>query len=1232
MSSLHPSRPRLLAVAALVLALVAAVAAPAPAQTTAPPGPDARERGNGELVFQDAGRRMVAIAPTAGATPRVVQGNGELWPRGRPDVSPDGTQLLFQDPGDRVVRAPMAGGGDMEVLAPSYERYETSPVWRPDGAAFAYVRKVGGGSSSVDQEVVIRSGPGFWAEDTVALPPGGGTRRISFAPDGTHVAFDAHDPTSSDPASRYVGVLDLSTGEARTLWQPTRDGVYDLPDVSYDGTRVAFRSAENGGGQLICTVPFAGGDEHCVAGPDLGGVPPDGGTLGMPAWSPDGARIAFIRAFERDGIPLHDISSVPADGGDRTVHFFSGDSSAPYDDALEWAPAPAPVGGRIYLMRTSSGERQVISVLPDGTDMRVHTEGASPALSADGSLLAVVSKRDRPEGDVYVMTPGGRGVKRLTDDTATESDLAVSPDGRYVAFTRNDGPSSDVLIADVQTGAVRPLFTTSARREDPAFAPDGEHIAYATGFNEIHMARLDGSEDRLVTTGYSPAFTPDGGRMVVVRFTGSFDQLWVADVATGDAEQLTYDARDSYLPTVSPDGSTVAYSTTSGLSRVKLDGTADMAVSTEGFDAWWAPEPPAPSVTVADVRATEDEGDVTLTARLARAADADVTVRLRTVAGGDASVPGDHDALDTTVTIPAGEVSGTAALRLHEDALDEPDETIAVAVTATGATVTHATATVTIADDDPEPAMSLDDLVVDEGDIGDRTAELTVRLDAASGRTVRARVRSEDRTATAGVDYAAVDAAVTFAPGERTRTVPVTLHGDTVAEGAETVALVLSEIEHATAPAGPGTLTLREDDVAGKAPETAITRPPAPFVASATPSTGFIGSVPGGAFECRTDGGAWAPCTSPHRTRALADGPHIVAVRALDGALADPTPATAAFTVDTEAPETTVAAGPARLTAQRRPVFTLRASEPVARFDCRMDDGAWTGCETPWTSPALADGAHVFEARAVDRAGSADATPARHAFTVDATPPETTWTEAAAQAAGTGVVALRAGADGGVALALAPNAASATLPVACPADAPEPCGGELTLEQDVATAATRTRTTRAATAAATRAAVLGRARYRVAPGRQEAVAVPVPEGVRWQAERRGAVALRLRVRGEDGTTLALPLRLQAPAGPRLLQAGLTVPVRGGVAALRVACPRGRATCALRVGLRHGARVLGTSRVIARAGRTATARVRLGVAARRSVRTARRLLVTATVRRAPAPTRAVRLTLTTRGTR
>lgn len=97
------------------------------------------------------------------------------------------------------------------------------------------------------------------------------------------------------------------------------------------------------------------------------------------------------------------------------------------------------------------------------------------------------------------------------------------------------------------------------------------------------------------------------------------------------------------------------------------------------------------------------------------------------------------------------------------------------------------------------------------------------------------------------------------------------------------------------------TLTINLDKTA---PETSIGSGPSTPTRSASASFGFSSPEAGATFECKLDGGAFAPCTSPKGYSALKDGKHTFSVRAVDTAgNTDSTPATRAFTVDTTAPK-----------------------------------------------------------------------------------------------------------------------------------------------------------------------------------------------------------------------------------------------------------------------------------------------------------------------------------------
>ena len=150
----------------------------------------------------------------------------------------------------------------------------------------------------------------------------------------------------------------------------------------------------------------------------------------------------------------------------------------------------------------------------------------------------------------------------------------------------------------------------------------------------------------------------------------------------------------------------------------------------------------------------------------------------------------------------------------------------------------------------------------------------------------------------------------------------------------------------------------------------------------------FSSNESASSFECKLDTGDWAPCTSPKGATGLSDGSHTLQARAIDAAgIVDTTPASVTWTVDTIAPQTTIDSGAAGASAATSASFGFSADDPAARFECRLDGGAWEACSSPAVLTGLPAGPHKFEVRAVDALQNADPTPASRDFTVTAGKP-----------------------------------------------------------------------------------------------------------------------------------------------------------------------------------------------------------------------------------------------------
>ena len=143
-------------------------------------------------------------------------------------------------------------------------------------------------------------------------------------------------------------------------------------------------------------------------------------------------------------------------------------------------------------------------------------------------------------------------------------------------------------------------------------------------------------------------------------------------------------------------------------------------------------------------------------------------------------------------------------------------------------------------------------------------------------------------------------------------------------------------------------------------------------------------------FECSLDGEAFTECESPTDPAytGLSQGEHTLAVRAIDGeGNVDPTPATYTWTIDTAAPDTTIAAGPESGTASTDATFVFSGTDTHSavgdlRFRCSLDGASFVACTSPKPYTGLSTGPHSLAVRAVDEAGNIDPSAATHAWTI----------------------------------------------------------------------------------------------------------------------------------------------------------------------------------------------------------------------------------------------------------
>ncbi len=180
--------------------------------------------------------------------------------------------------------------------------------------------------------------------------------------------------------------------------------------------------------------------------------------------------------------------------------------------------------------------------------------------------------------------------------------------------------------------------------------------------------------------------------------------------------------------------------------------------------------------------------------------------------------------------------------------------------------------------------------------------------------------------------------------------------------------------------AGNGLITITYE-IDSNPPETSFDSGPDGLTSDRTPTFTFSASETESTFAC-FDEFVFGACSGPgasHTTEKLADGPHTVAVTAVDAAgNPDPTPAIRTFTVDATAPEVTITEAPRSKIKTTRRMARVEVSfrpEAGAKFKCRLDSSEFERCDSPYRVKARARSGngrkHSISVRAKDAAGNA---------------------------------------------------------------------------------------------------------------------------------------------------------------------------------------------------------------------------------------------------------------------
>lgn len=362
-------------------------------------------------------------------------------------MSPDGTRIAYvvrrmsvetNEYRSAIWMAPADGSGEAMQFT-SGARQDAAPRWSPDGRWLAFL------SDRASEKKEGRKPP----KQLFVVPAAGGEARQltaladdcsepAWSPRGDALAIVVKDAESTPPEAGAPKVYDRIRYKSdegghfdlrrKHIWivcldgtPPRRitDGDWDdsAPAFSPDGARIAFVSNRTGERDLntvadVWTVAVDGsGARQVTTGK---------GSYGNPSWSPDGTRIGCYGMAEATGSAGRNVRlwSFPAAGGDgvdllgdwdRTVgSVVMSDMRA---QAQTIPPVWTPDGARVHFVATDQGTANAYSVPTSGGDVRAVTLGMHQIVSLtydrDVRRFAAIRATATEPGEVVVGEAGG---------------------------------------------------------------------------------------------------------------------------------------------------------------------------------------------------------------------------------------------------------------------------------------------------------------------------------------------------------------------------------------------------------------------------------------------------------------------------------------------------------------------------------------------------------------------------------------------------------------------------------------------------------------------------------------------------------------------------------------------------------------------------------------------------------------------------------------------------------
>jgi TolB protein len=273
---------------------------------------------------------------------------------------------------------------------------------------------------------------------------------------------------------------------------------------------------------------------------------------------------------------------------------------------MQWSNLAARLSLVAMVMVAVSGPGGMAETLPTtgGDSLRVviyevGVENAYPRWSRDGQRILFQSNRTG-KWQLYTVKRDGSDLKRITNDEHNNYMADWSPDNRQIAFVSDRDGNEDIFVMGSDGSGITNLSRHPARDIHPYWLRDGKRLYFNStrgngGALTIYEMSARGENLRRISTSNDDETcarqSPDAGKVVYLRaFAGSNDEIFVLDLNSGKATNVTRSNEAEGWPTWSADGKRVICSSTRAgqfrLFAVNSDGSG-LTQLTQPPDTWY---------------------------------------------------------------------------------------------------------------------------------------------------------------------------------------------------------------------------------------------------------------------------------------------------------------------------------------------------------------------------------------------------------------------------------------------------------------------------------------------------------------------------------------------------------------------------------------------------------------------------------------------------------------------